>query len=94
MLKEVDQLLFPEDEAHLSQIGAYRVVEWGFTGAFQALQSQLFLRKDIKSLFKKVSTLTSLNTKLKKKVEKTKFGLERFSKESSEKLARAKEEIA
>ncbi|KAK2646270.1 hypothetical protein Ddye_021465 [Dipteronia dyeriana] len=59
-----------------------------------ALQSQLFFMKDIKSLSKKVSTLTSSNTKLKKEVEKTNFDLERFAKESSEKLTKAEEEIA
>ncbi|KAK2648787.1 hypothetical protein Ddye_016276 [Dipteronia dyeriana] len=59
-----------------------------------ALQSKLFFRKDVKSLSKKVSTLTSSNTKLKKGVEKTKSDSERLSKESTEKLARSEEEIA
>ncbi|KAK2642634.1 hypothetical protein Ddye_024397 [Dipteronia dyeriana] len=53
-----------------------------------ALQSQLFLRKDVKFLSKKVSTLTSSNSKLKKKVKKAKYDLERLTKESAEKLAK------
>ncbi|KAK2642238.1 hypothetical protein Ddye_024001 [Dipteronia dyeriana] len=84
MLKEVDQLLFLKDETRFTKTGASRV----------ALQSQLFLRNYIKSLSKKVSTLSSSNTKLKKEVYKEMSDLERFAKESSDKLARAKEDNA
>ncbi|KAK2648398.1 hypothetical protein Ddye_015887 [Dipteronia dyeriana] len=95
ILKEVDQLVFPEDDASFDHIGASRVVDWGITDAFQALQTQLFLRKDVRSLSKKVSNLSSSNSKLKKEVDKMKSNSEKFEravKESSEKLARAEED--
>ncbi|KAK2648951.1 hypothetical protein Ddye_016440 [Dipteronia dyeriana] len=48
-------------------------------------------RKGVKSLFNKVSTLTSSNAKLKREAKKAKSYLERLAKESTEKLAKAKE---
>ncbi|KAK1563897.1 hypothetical protein Q3G72_034845 [Acer saccharum] len=45
---------------------ASRAIDWGVVGAYQA---QLFLRKDVKSLSKKVSSLTSSNAKIKKDLE-------------------------
>ncbi|KAK2658047.1 hypothetical protein Ddye_011099 [Dipteronia dyeriana] len=59
---------FPTDISVYSDPEASQVIDWGLTGSFQALQSLLFLRKDVKSLSKKVSTLTSPDTKLKKKL--------------------------
>ncbi|KAK2644960.1 hypothetical protein Ddye_020155 [Dipteronia dyeriana] len=52
------------------------------------------VRKDIKSLFKKVATLTFSNAMLKKNADKARSDSERLAKESFEKLARAEEEIA
>ncbi|KAK0586772.1 hypothetical protein LWI29_012050 [Acer saccharum] len=60
MLKRSDQLLFLEDETRLSKIGTSRAIDWG---------AQLFRRKDVKSLSKKVSSLTSSNVKIKKVLE-------------------------
>ncbi|KAI9178093.1 hypothetical protein LWI28_022617 [Acer negundo] len=37
MLKDVNQLLFREDETRLTKIGASRVVNWGLTGVFHRL---------------------------------------------------------
>ncbi|KAK2641847.1 hypothetical protein Ddye_023610 [Dipteronia dyeriana] len=57
MLKQADQLLFPEDKASLSMIGTSRAVPRGWL---------VFIRKDVKNLSKKVSSLTSSNAKIKK----------------------------
>ncbi|KAK2653884.1 hypothetical protein Ddye_013740 [Dipteronia dyeriana] len=73
------------------------MVDWGITGAFQALQSQLFLRKDVRSLSKKVSNPTSSNSILKKEVDKSKSDLKKLkklTKESFEKLSRTEEDNA
>ncbi|KAK2652694.1 hypothetical protein Ddye_012550 [Dipteronia dyeriana] len=94
MIKRVDQLLFSKDKARFSQIKAGQIVDWGLTGVLRTLQSQLFLRKDVKSLSNKVSTLTSSNIKRKKEGDKAKSDLERFAKNSPEKLARAEEDNA
>ncbi|KAK3229574.1 hypothetical protein Dsin_001455 [Dipteronia sinensis] len=67
-LKQADQLLFPEDEAHLSKIGTSQAVHWALAGAYQ---THLFLRKDVKSLSKKVSSLTSFNAKMKKELKES-----------------------
>ncbi|KAK1586673.1 hypothetical protein Q3G72_004906 [Acer saccharum] len=75
-------------------MGSSRVVDWGLTSAFQALQSQIFLRKDVKNLSKKVASLSSSNSKLKKEVKETKSGAEKALKEASDKLAKAEEENA
>ncbi|KAK2653034.1 hypothetical protein Ddye_012890 [Dipteronia dyeriana] len=85
MLKEVDQLLFPKDEACFSQIGASRVVEWGFMGAFQEGHKFLVQEGLHSHLFEHEAE---------KKVEKAKSDSERFAKESSKKLSRVEEEIA
>ncbi|KAK0607075.1 hypothetical protein LWI29_008907 [Acer saccharum] len=91
ILKEVDQLLFPKDKTRLTKIGASRVVDWGLTGA---IQSQIFLRKDVKNLSKKFTSLSSSNSKLKKEVRETKSGAEKALKEVSDKLAKVEEENA
>ncbi|KAK1557038.1 hypothetical protein Q3G72_016580 [Acer saccharum] len=92
MLKRSDQLLFPEDESRLLKIGASRATNWGVVGAYQALQAQLFLRKNVKSLSKKVSSLTSSNAKMKKDLNEAKYveaGAKEAMKGAVEKLSEA-----
>ncbi|KAK0589221.1 hypothetical protein LWI29_011199 [Acer saccharum] len=94
MLKEVDKLLFLEDENRLTKIVASQVINWGLTVAFQALQSQIFLKKDVKNLSKKVTSLSWLNSKLKKEVKATKYESTKVMKEVIDKLAKVEEENA
>ncbi|TXG59614.1 hypothetical protein EZV62_014187 [Acer yangbiense] len=94
VLKQADQLLFPEDEAHLSKIGASRAVDWGLVGAFQALQSQLFLRKYVKNLSKKVSSLTFSNSKIKKELDEARSSEVRAKEAMKESVAGLEEEAA
>ncbi|KAK1568847.1 hypothetical protein Q3G72_029684 [Acer saccharum] len=58
------------------------------------MKSQLFLRKDVKNLSKKVASLSSTNWKLKKEVKETKYKAEKALKDDSDKLAKAKKENA
>ncbi|KAK2649993.1 hypothetical protein Ddye_017482 [Dipteronia dyeriana] len=83
MLNVVDQLLFPEDEARFTQIGASRVVKWGLTGAFQ---------KGSKVLVQESLLTYLIEYKTKKEADKAKSDLERFAKESSKKLTKAEED--
>ncbi|KAK1592162.1 hypothetical protein Q3G72_020456 [Acer saccharum] len=97
MVKQAEQLLFPKDEARLTKIEASQAVNWGLTSAYQSFQTQLFLRKDVRSLTKKVTYLTSSNAKMKKKLEEARSTETRANeamKEAVNKLASLEEENA
>ncbi|KAK2646308.1 hypothetical protein Ddye_021503 [Dipteronia dyeriana] len=74
ILKQVDQLLFPEDKACLSKMGVSRVVEWGLVGAFQARSFVAEVRRVLKEATDKLAGLEDevarLNASLKSSKDK------------------------
>ncbi|KAK2646248.1 hypothetical protein Ddye_021443 [Dipteronia dyeriana] len=78
-------------------MGALRVIDYGLARTFQAFQSQLFLRKYVNALSKRVTSLSSLTSKMKKEVEETKYSMAEMNKVSKEvinKLSGLEEEVA
>ncbi|KAK2642175.1 hypothetical protein Ddye_023938 [Dipteronia dyeriana] len=97
--KSEARLFLSDNPKHDTDCGRYLITFQHHRGHLisEAFQTQFFFKKDVKSLSKKVISLTSFNTKMKKKIEEARFAdvvAKEAMKEASGKLAGLEEEVA